>query len=374
MRGFKDQILAVTLLSWALVLPACVRTYTTPTQPAPTVTPAVPTASPTATNTACGTCIATSTPTLTPTLTATNSPTGTPVNSSTPTFTNSPMPTSTLTATTTSTNSPCSACATSTSTATPSITPTQTATPSPTLTGSVTPTQTLTASATSTGTLLQTSTMTPTIVAAAPPMGLYVAAAFDGSVINMIVSGFSYSVTLTGDEVVICYNDSAVDNATVTLNTPVEGAIPITWVQDMNMGTYTLSQYSSTAPFTYVPNAVYSVAVGTPYGTADASLTSPGVINFAADGSSVTATYPGNYDQAQVMRSYPSPVTTFVSTTGVNVGSPYTYPSSAYDAPSFPATFNTTYDAGMTVTTFTGTGGASGGFVGTQSLTDTFTR
>jgi hypothetical protein len=205
-------------------------------------------------------------------------------------------------------------------------------------------------------------------------MGLYVAAAFDGNVINMVVAGFSYSVTLTGDEVLICYNDSAVDNATVTLNTPVEGAIPITWVQDMNMGTYTLSQYSSTAAFTYVPNAVYSVSVNTPYGTADASMTSPGVIQFSADGSSVTAVYPGNYDQAQVMRSYPSPVTTFVSTVGVNVGSPYTYPSSAYDTPSSPATFNTTYDAALTVSGFTGTGSATGSFIGTQSLTDTFTR
>jgi hypothetical protein len=207
-------------------------------------------------------------------------------------------------------------------------------------------------------------------------MGLIVVSSFDYSVINENILGYSFSVTVCAEMCVLTYNHGAVDGASVTLVTPANGSIPITWASDTTVNSIAYSQYNgSVTYFSYIPNDVYSLNVVTPYGTANASLNAPGDITFSADGSSVTALYAGNSDSASVLLiSGMSPVTTYISPSGVNVGSPFSYPPAAYNAPSYPATFEATYAAGLTVTTFSGTAGAQGGFTGNESLTNAFTR
>lgn len=195
-------------------------------------------------------------------------------------------------------------------------------------------------------------------------------AAFAGDIENL--SGFPVPVTLTNNLVEISVNRAAEDTASVTLITPVEGSIPLTWSTDVNMGSYVISQFNSAAQFTYVPNGVYSISVSCSLGTASSTMNAPGQITFNSNGSSVTATYPGNYDSAQVQETSPSPVTTYISATGVNVGSPFSYPGSAYA--SAPATYVATYSAALTVFSFTGTGSATGSFVGDQVNLSSFTR
>ncbi len=283
------------------------------------------------------------------------------------TFTIGPSSSTTSMATSTPTFTPIPACAIGTS---PTCTPTYTLTA--TFTGTSTNTSTATATPTYTNTLTNTPNVPPTATVTPNgttiPMGPVVVGAFDGSIIN--VAG--YTVTVSGSEVGLSYNRLADTTASVTLITPSNGSIPLTWTQDINMGTYTLSQYSSGTQFIYTPNAVYSIAVYDTWGNAFSTMNAPGQITFNANGSSVTALYPGNDDQAQVQESAPVPQTIFVSPAGVNVGSPYNYPVTAY--PNSPASYTTTYSAGLTITTFTGSPGAWGYFVGNQSLSLSFTR
>lgn len=270
-----------------------------------------------------------------------------PTATFTPTFTNTFCVACTPTFTQTSTNTP--------GPGTPSNTPTRTFTPSPT-------------STTSAGTPTFTPTPGGTVTL---PMGLYVAANFYGGIINIM----SFSMTITGAQVALAYNQGPYAAAAVTLTTPLNGSIALPWVQDIPLGPYTVSQYATGTQFSYVPNAVYSISVlNTPAGTAYSTMNAPGQISFNANGTTASAFYSGNLHQAVVSRTWPSPVTTFVSPAGIDVGSPYNYPATAYNSPSFPATFSTTYSAGLTIPTFTGTAGAIGGFIGVQSLSSEFTR
>ncbi len=200
------------------------------------------------------------------------------------------------------------------------------------------------------------------------PMGVVVTGAFDGSVMNI----YGYSITITAGTVAISYNHAAYPSATVYLNTPLDGSILLTYLTDQNLGTYTISQYSSATQFTYVPNGLYSLSVSGGFGTASSSMNAPGGITFSANGASVTAAYPGNIDQAQVSESSPTARSTFVSNPAVSVGSPYIYPGSAF--PDSPGTYSETYSVGLTVMSFTGTAGAQGTFVGNETLSSNFTR
>lgn len=270
------------------------------------------------------------------------------------------------------TNTVCVLC-TPTFTSTPTLTRTPTNTPGPG-TPSNTPTRTFTPSPTNT-TAVGTPTFTPTVNATWPPipMGLYVTAVFTSADME-VIPGFS--VTINAVSAFLSINQAGYAGAAITLTTP-SGNIPVTWAQDINTGTYVMSQYINGGfpAFNYVPNGLYSISItNTPLGTAYASMNAPGQITFDATGSTAQAAYPGNYDQAQVMRNSPAPVTTFISPAGVNVGSPYTYPLSAYNSPSYPATFATTYAAALTIYSFTGTGSATGAFVGNQSKSKIFTR
>jgi hypothetical protein len=160
----------------------------------------------------------------------------------------------------------------------------------------------------------------------------------------------------------------------MSLTTPLNGTLPVTYIQSMNMGTYTVSQYATSAQYVYVPNGVYSMAMTTSLGTAYSTMNAPGLITYNANGSSVTATYPGNYHSANVTRLSPAPAVTYDSGPNNDVGNPFNYPATAYNSPSYPAQFTTSFNAAMTVTSFTGTANATGAFVGTQVLMKMFTR
>jgi hypothetical protein len=257
------------------------------------------------------------------------------------------------TATFTVTDTPCSGC-------TPTFTPTTTDTRTPTKTA--TPTNTVFVPPTLTPTPNPTTTI---------PMGLFIAASFVGSLTD---TGLGYPVTSVLTLVTISVNRASETTATMSLTTPSNGVIPLTYLQSSSLGTYDVSQYGSYTQYDYVPNGLYSFAATTSLGTAYASLNAPGGISYNTNGTSVTATYPGNLDQAGVSRIYPAPVSTYTSPSGVNLGSPFTYPTLAYDSPSYPATFGTFYSASDSVTVFTGTGGAFGALVGEESSGMWFTR
>jgi hypothetical protein len=255
------------------------------------------------------------------------------------------------------TDTPCALC---------SPTPTKTATNTFTITFTKTVTATPTATMTATTPAGSTPTISPTLTV---PMGLFVAASFVDSQINVL----GYSVSTVATLFTISVNHNPEDTATMSITTPSNGTVPLTWLQDANMGTYWVSQYQSSYQYIYTPNAVYSMDITTSLGTAHAVMNAPGGITFSANGASVTALYPGNYDAADVSRISPAPVTTYVSP-GTSIGSPFTFPGSAYSSPSYPATFAAAYAAATTVYSFTGTAGAVGAFVGTQVSTGEFSR
>jgi len=301
--------------------------------------------------------------TFTPTETATDTPTGpwTPIPTATatlsPTLTVSP----TLTISPTGTLSPV---LTSTATATPSRTPTLTSTVPP-----ATPTRTATRTPTATNTTGIPPTFTATPNGTTIPMGLFVAAVFGSNVTDM-----GFPMTVVNTLISISVNRNTETTAAVTLTTPNNGAQPCTYIQSANMGTYWVSQYATSFQYTYVPNGVYSVNLVTSLGTAYSSMNAPGLINFNVNGSSVTATYSGNYHSANVTRMSPVATVTYDSGPNNNVGNPFNYPGSAYSSPSLPAQFITTFNAATTITAFSGTAGAFGAFVGTQAHMKMFTR
>ena len=285
-----------------------------PTSPAATSTP-VP---PTATDTVCSSC----TPTPSPTVTSTSTPT----NSPTLTLTRTPSDTATVS---------------------PTSTPSATATHSPTKTNSPT--------------ITSTPTITPTLTP--PPLGLWVGGGFQSSYSLSFSSCSPVTITsnITAMSVAISDNQAAVSTDAVTFITPY-GSIPVTYSSSVTYGTFSQAYYNTTAPWTYTPNASYSLTVVGSAGTASVTLTAPGNLTLAPDGSSASAVYPGNLDTAFVWQFCPwPPVTTYSSPQGSSVGSPFTYPSSAYPAPT-PETYLTSYSAGVSTPIASGTNLAAGSY------------
>jgi hypothetical protein len=181
-------------------------------------------------------------------------------------------------------------------------------------------------------------------------------------------------ITSTLTLIAISVNRNTETTATMSLTTPLNGTIPLTYAQSADFGSYSVSEYGTFTQFTWVPNATYSVAMTTSLGTAYCSVVAPGNITFSANGASVTAGYPGDFHSGAVSRMSPSPASTYQSPVGVNIGSPFTYPGSAYSSPSFPAQFGAVYVASRTSAVFTGTAGAFGGVAAIESVTKMVTR
>ncbi len=273
-------------------------------------------------------------------------------------FTSTPTFSPTFTFTSTATN-PGGATSTPSS-FTPTYTSTFSYTPTFTFTYSNTPTDTSSSTPTNTS-LLSTSTFTFTKTATPVPgtptftptpigtMGLMVVGIFLEDLTNVSISGYSYSVTATTCTVYISTNLIPDTTAAVTLITPLNGSIPVTYTANTTYSGVSVAEYvAASDSFTYVPNSPYSLYAVTSLGTAAATVNAPGNITIAANGSTASAVYPGNYDSAVVEEISPAAVTTYQSPTGTSVGSPFTYPVSAYPAPAGTGTYGVAYNAAVT--------------------------
>jgi hypothetical protein len=142
--------------------------------------------------------------------------------------------------------------------------------------------------------------------------------------------------------------------ASVTLITP-GGSVPATYTANTTYSGVSVAEYvTATNSFTYTANSSYSLYAVTSLGTATATVNAPGNITIATDGSTASAGYPGNYDSAVVEEISPAAVTTYQSATGTSVGSPFTYPASAYPAPVGTGTYGVAYNAAVTDISVTG--------------------
>ncbi len=222
--------------------------------------------------------------------------------------------------------------------------------PTPTSTGLI-PTSTFTI----TPTLVSgTPTFTPTPTTFVPPTGLWVVGIFLESVDNIAFEGVTETATTTDCEVYISTNLTPDTTAAVTLITPLNGSVPVTYTANTTYSGVSVAEYVAAAnSFTYVPNSPYSLYAVTSLGSAAATVNAPGDITIAADGSMASAVYPGNYDSAVVEEISPAAVTTYQSPTGTSVGSPFTYPTSAYPAPAGTGTYGVAYNAAVTDTSVT---------------------
>jgi hypothetical protein len=208
-------------------------------------------------------------------------------------------------------------------------------------------------------------TATPTVTATpAIPMGLFVGGSFQGLFANTSFYGGGISVTIM-TEFDVSINQTAETTDAITLTTPVEGAVPVTYWQTSGSGGVSFARYMTTLQYTYVPNATYSASVSTSLGTVTSTMSAPGSITFSASANSVTAAYPGNYDYGVVQEQSPAVVVTYQSVPGPSVGSPFTFPATAFSSP---AIFGNTYGAALTVT-YTGPAATGSYFAGNQQLT-----
>ncbi|HUO57381.1 MAG TPA: hypothetical protein VMV05_04300 [bacterium] len=277
----------------------------------------------------------------------------------------------------------CSSSLTTTPSAGPTPTPTFTNTPcmvggTPcTSTNTPTPTNTFTPSFTPTFTPTYTPTVNGTVTI---PMGIWVAAAYTGSVIDMSYYGLSTPVTTVLTLITLSINHTAETTDTISLTTPSNGTLPVTYLQSYSLSGIPVAQYATTFQYAYVPNGTYSISVATSLGTVTSTMAAPGAISINSNGVTTTsssgvtgsAVYPGNYDTAIVTCISCGGVTTFNS--GVtSVGSPFTYPPSAYPGPAS-SIYSTTYSASTTIFSFTGPAAVGCAFVGNENYSTYFMK
>jgi hypothetical protein len=155
-----------------------------------------------------------------------------------------------------------------------------------------------------------------------------------GTPVSCGVSGVCASLDMEYDQgigtaqvlnLTVAVNSLPYTTAGVTLNTP-GGSVPMTF--SSSSSTYSL--YTAASAWTYVPNGVYTLNISTSLGSASASVTAPGGITHAADGSRSSWLYPGTYNYVDV---WDSGGILFVD--GVlsgNAVSPVNIPASTYSA------------------------------------------
>lgn len=148
-----------------------------------------------------------------------------------------------------------------------------------------------------------------------PSTGIYLVAEAQTGVIN---SNVRLNVNLS-------VNGAPETTDTVTLTTP-SGSMPATFVQNAGNN----SQYSGSISSAYVPGGTYTLTAVTSIGTAVSTLTAPGTMSIAANGSLATWSPEGNQDYLWIYGpggiSYESYATT------EDIDSPFSVPASAYPA------------------------------------------
>jgi len=291
-------------LSWALLViivaivpTACKKSgVSTPTSPAPAATATFTNVPPCQNPTTGYTCTLTST--STPSSTATPSATWTRTLTGTPT----PTPTATLTRNSTWTNTP-----TGSNTSTRTLTPMITSTP--------------TVSSTWTQTQTATQTYTPTSCATLPA----------GVFIQSIAAVYDFDGTVYGiRQAELSVNGVAETTAGITMTGPTQ-TLPLA-----SGGTTLIPCGGNTGLYgpdvtvwSYQPGQVYTYQATTSGGTVTASVTAPGIISVAADGTQVSWTVEGTADWVQVtdMSNH-----ILWQTPCCDAVSPVMIPSSAYPA------------------------------------------
>jgi hypothetical protein len=196
-----------------------------------------------------------------------------------------------------------------------------------------TPSPTATPFPTSTGTPYPTPHATPSY--APPPTGIYVY-----GLVQVSSNMMNFTVDLS-------VNGAPEATDTVNLITP-SGSIPAAFQANSS----NLSQYYSgwvTAAGNYQFGGTYVLSVSTSLGAASATLTAPGPVSIATDGSSAAWTQDGNEDYVWVQESL-SPFTVTYQSYAISedVDSPSSIPASAYPAPGSYTVYgvaqNTTYN------------------------------
>ncbi|HUO57147.1 MAG TPA: hypothetical protein VMV05_03125 [bacterium] len=206
-------------------------------------------------------------------------------------------------------------------TATPTVSP-----GTPTSTPTNTPTSTPgspTATPTSTFYSLPTLSPTPTPTDGAAP-GVYW---YYGNVVNFTYDGATTFYNGLTCQVVLTVNGAAESTCGVTVSGP---GVTMPVANSGTIGLYgvTYAIYSADLPVTYQPGGSYSLLTATSAGTAAATLTGPGGITLASDGSQASWAHEGNGDHVLVQ----SPLynTTFRTPIGYDMLSPVAIPPSAY--------------------------------------------
>jgi len=182
---------------------------------------------------------------------------------------------------------------------------------------STTPTAMALGGDTPTATLTWTPFITPTPNASfTPPPGLFCGAGISDSHVDLILS----------------INGAPETTAAVTLNTP---GGPIGLVSSTPSSTDFLAHYFNPAgSITYQPGWAYTLTVQTSVGSAAATVTAPGGLAIAPDGSSASWAYEGNYDFIYVLDSNITVPFTYDSLKLTSdLASPATIPATAYPHP-----------------------------------------
>lgn len=152
-----------------------------------------------------------------------------------------------------------------------------------------TPTPGLTVSPTATSTCAITPIPDPSF--APPNTGIYMSGTISGH--QTYTSGSNSFILLT-------VNGLADSTAAVTLTGSDGTMAPLTYTGTQTMNSYTLASYNASNNFTYNDGTIYTVTVITGIGTASCSVTSPGTVTFAPDGSSVTWSTDATYEPIYV--------------------------------------------------------------------------
>jgi len=195
--------------------------------------------------------------------------------------------------------------------------------------------------------------------------------------VNEVLGGTPISESMGYACVALAVSGGAVTDATVSIaNSGV--TIPMSYWMSTSASGFNYALYgtgtasTAMAPITLIGNTTTTLSVNSTAGTAVCSMTEPGPVVLTPSGAIVTAsaTNPGKYDAGLVFGiSGTSASLGYLSTS--SIGSPFTFPSSAYSMSS-PATFMTGYIAADWSTSVTGTAGLKGGMLGVDyGLTQT---
>ncbi len=171
---------------------------------------------------------------------------------------------------------------------------------------------------------------TPTQTAGPPPNGIYwYSAQIEGITVSngvTVVNGIFAQVLLT-------VNGTAETTDTVNVSGPAGLSATIPYTDNVVVNGNTYAQYQALLSNTYQTGGSYSLTTVTSIGTASATLTAPGNITVAPDGSSASWSNGGMLNTVGIYSS--APATVYQTATCKSESSPFAFPLSNYSQSAF---------------------------------------